>query len=333
MTIPRINSYEIPSQDCFNANKVKWSVDPKRAVLLVHDMQQYFLDFYGENSSLIATVIEHVQHIKQQLKALGVPVYYSAQPGNQTPQQRALLQDFWGKGLADDPNQTAIISELAPEVDDQILTKWRYSAFQRTDLLQQMRDQERDQLIICGVYAHIGCQLTAADAFMNDIQAFFVTDAIADFSYDEHLNAVNYVAQRCGYTLSTASLLDSLVENNIDHTTDDAHNARLHNVSTSVYSVQQENIESKSAKIIQQKTPVKTMDNWQQQVAKWLDVELDELAPDDNLIELGLDSIRVMSLLEQWQQQGVKTTLLDLAENPTLSGWEQLVTASQAVSV
>ncbi|WP_027708716.1 isochorismatase family protein [Zooshikella ganghwensis] len=320
MAIPRISSYEIPSQDCFSANKVKWTVDPRRAVLLVHDMQQYFLDFYGDNSSLIATVIEHVQHIKQQLKTLGVPVYYSAQPGNQTPQQRALLTDFWGKGLADDPNQTAIINELAPEADDHVLTKWRYSAFQRTDLLQQMREQGRDQLIICGVYAHIGCQLTAADAFMNDIQAFFVTDAIADFSYDEHLSAVNYVAQRCGFTLSTASLLDSLIENNIDHTTDDVHNARPHNISTLVHSAQQ-------------KSPVKTVVNWQQQVATWLDVELDELAPDDNLIELGLDSIRVMTLLEQWQQQGVKTTLLDLAENPTLAGWEQLVTGSQAASV
>ncbi|MGI0116229.1 isochorismatase family protein [Zooshikella sp. RANM57] len=312
---------------------MKWTVDPERAVLLVHDMQQYFLDFYGENSSLIASVIEHIQHIKQQLKPLGVPVYYSAQPGNQTPQQRALLQDFWGKGLTDDPSQTAIISELAPEADDHVLTKWRYSAFQRTDLLQQMHEQGRNQLIICGVYAHIGCQLTAADAFMNDIQAFFITDAIADFSYDEHLNAINYVAQRCGYTLSTASLLDSLVENNIDHTTDDAHNARSHNVNVTVHSAQQENIERESTVITQQKISTKTMDNWQRQVAKWLDVELDELAPDDNLIELGLDSIRVMTLLEQWQQQGVKTTLLDLAENPTLSGWEQLVTGSPAVSV
>ena len=49
MAIPRIASYPMPQSQHFPRNKVNWSLDPGRAVLLVHDLQQYFLDFYDQS--------------------------------------------------------------------------------------------------------------------------------------------------------------------------------------------------------------------------------------------------------------------------------------------
>ncbi|CDI94963.1 phenazine biosynthesis protein PhzD [Pseudomonas aeruginosa PA38182] len=49
-----------------------------------------------------------------------------------------------------------VVEELAPGPDDWLLTKWRYSAFFHSDLLQRMRAAGRDQLVLCGVYAHVG---------------------------------------------------------------------------------------------------------------------------------------------------------------------------------
>ena len=67
-----------------------------------------------------------------------------------------------------------------------MLTKWRYSAFYRSDLLERMRAAGRDQLILCGVYAHVGVLTTALEAFSHDIQPFLVADALGDFTEADH---------------------------------------------------------------------------------------------------------------------------------------------------
>ena len=154
--------------------------------------------------------MRHITILRKECEALGIPIVYTAQPGAQDQKDRALLTDFWGPGLEDDESQTTIIKEVAPSEQDTVLTKWRYSAFKRSNLLESMQQQGRDQLIICGVYAHIGCLLTASDAFMQDIQPFFVGDAVADFSLEEHKMALNYASGSCAVTISTASLLEEL---------------------------------------------------------------------------------------------------------------------------
>ena len=41
--IPEIKSYSLPAAGDLPANTAQWQLDPDRAVLLVHDMQKYFL--------------------------------------------------------------------------------------------------------------------------------------------------------------------------------------------------------------------------------------------------------------------------------------------------
>ncbi|HEV2780404.1 MAG TPA: phosphopantetheine-binding protein [Actinophytocola sp.] len=55
-------------------------------------------------------------------------------------------------------------------------------------------------------------------------------------------------------------------------------------------------------------------------------LHLDEVPADQNLFEIGLDSIRLMTLLERWRAVGAEVTFLELAERPTLDGWLPLLT-------
>ena len=207
--LPTIADYAPPTPAELPSNRVDWRVEPDRAVVLVHDMQRYFVELFGSGSRIADRTIEHIRQIRSAADRLGVPVYFTAQPPAQPPEQRGLLTEFWGPGIQAD-GRDSIVDSLGPVPDRDLITKWRYDAFVRTDLKERMQRAGRDQLIVTGVYAHIGCLTTATSAFMNDIRAFFVADAMADFSADYHALALKYAAERCAYVLNTDDVLAQL---------------------------------------------------------------------------------------------------------------------------
>jgi trans-2,3-dihydro-3-hydroxyanthranilic acid synthase len=206
--IPAIASYPLPASGELPDNVAPWVADPDRAVLLIHDMQRFFLRPFPD--SVRNPLVAHAVALLDRCRAQGVPVGYTAQPGGMTDEQRGLLKDFWGPGMRVDPADRAVVAELAPGPDDWVFTKWRYSAFFRSDLLARMRECGRDQLIVCGVFAHIGCLATAVDALSHDVQPFLIADATADFTRADHLMALDYAARRCAVTMTTAELLGVL---------------------------------------------------------------------------------------------------------------------------
>lgn len=295
MTIPRIASYPMPTVTAFPTNRVNWQVQPERAVLLIHDMQRYFLNFFDTQQPPIPDLLHNIAALRQACQTQGIPVLYTAQPAEQSEAERGLLSDFWGPGLGAYPSQAAIAASLAPDERDHVLVKWRYSAFQRTDLQSRLQREGRDQLILCGVYAHIGCLLTACEAFMSDIQTFFVGDAVADFSLEYHHIAMNYVAQRCGMALSSQTML-----------------AMLSQVPDAGYRSQE-------------LSPVAVTQTLQQQLGELLQQPPQQVGVEENLLDWGLDSIRLMSLVETWRHKGAEVSFADLAEQPTIAAWTRLL--------
>ena len=279
MAIPKLQGYALPTALDLPENKVDWAFEPARAALLIHDMQEYFLNFWGDDSEMMDTVVANIAALRDFCKKNGIPVYYTAQPKEQSDEDRALLNDMWGPGLTRSPEQQRVIAALAPDEADTVLVKWRYSAFHRSPLEQMQKESGRNQLIITGVYAHIGCMTTATDAFMRDIKPFFVADALADFSRDEHLMSLKYVAGRSGRVVMTDELLPSIPAS---------------------------------------KEALRAL------VLPLLD-ESDEPFDDDNLIDYGLDSVRMMALAARWRKAHGDIDFVMLAKNPSIDAWWALL--------
>ncbi|QQQ03658.1 isochorismatase family protein [Lysobacter enzymogenes] len=291
MTIPKIATYPMPGPQQWPSNRVDWRPEPARAVLLIHDLQEYFLAFYDQSQAPVPQLLENVRALRDACDDAGVPVVYTAQPPVQSAQQRGLLQPWWGPGITAQPQLAPVAAPIAPRPHDTVLTKWRYSAFVSSDLRQRMREQGRDQLIVCGIYAHIGCMMTVADAFMHDIQPFLVADAVADFSAQEHQMALDYVSRRCGVVLGRADCAQALAD---------------------------------AAGLPASLTALRT------ELALIMERPLAEIGADDNPFEAGLDSIRMMTLLERWSARGERIGLVELAERGSVAQWWELIQQRRA---
>ncbi|WP_283842724.1 phosphopantetheine-binding protein [Burkholderia pyrrocinia] len=117
-------------------------------------------------------------------------------------------------------------------------------------------------------------------------------DAVADFSEREHRMALDYVAGRCGMAVTTDALVGVAPA-------DDAA-PMLAAIAA--------------------------------QVARSLRMPAADLREHDNLVDCGLDSIRMMTLVEQWRAQGYDVTFVQLAEQPTLGAWTRVLQRAAQVS-
>lgn len=327
MSIPEIPSYSLSSLSGWADNRASWLPERSRAVLLIHDMQQYFVRAYKPGEPPVTELVDNISRLRAYCLKHGIPVLYSAQPGDQPADRRALLKDFWGPGMGAGREHTDIIPPLAPASEDDIVVKWRYSAFQMTDLQERMKRLGRDQLIICGIYAHIGCLMTACEGFMRDIQCFMASDGVADFSLEQHLMALGYAAQRCAVVDSVDGLIAKL-EKAVPQT------AVLETAAAGTAGQEKpygfvEGLGAEAGQAANTNAEgAFTREKLHSQVAELLERQPTDIGEEDDLVEeWGVDSIRMMSLAERWARQGVEVGFMELAEAPTLASWWSLVSS------
>lgn len=209
MSLPQYVSYA-PTSEPLPRNRVRWQLQTDRAALLVHDMQRYFARVYEPDAPAWRNAVTNTALILAAARIAGIPVAYTAQRGDQEADSRGLLTDMWGPGITAGPDNEDIVDSLTPERGERVFAKHRYSAFARSDFDRWLTELQRDQLIIVGIYAHIGVLATATDAFMRDVQPFVVADAVADFSAEDHDRALSMVARTCGVVIDAELVLNSL---------------------------------------------------------------------------------------------------------------------------
>jgi isochorismate hydrolase len=159
--------------------------NPKKAALLVLDMQKYF--FSIDSHAFIPsapTIISNVLTLIEAFTVYKQPIYFSRHSNNY---ETAGMMAVWWKEVLD------LNSEMSPlinEIDSTkgtIIHKERYDAFWKTSLGKLLQQDSIEQVVICGVMTHLCCETTARSAFIQDYQVFFTVDGTATYSERLHM--------------------------------------------------------------------------------------------------------------------------------------------------
>ncbi len=64
-----------------------------------------------------------------------------------------------------------------------------------------------------------------------------------------------------------------------------------------------------------------SLERMRREVAEVLYLDPEDIGDDDDLLDLGLDSVRLMSLAARWNDAGAHVSFAELAEHPVLARW------------
>jgi len=114
---------------------------------------------------------------------------------------RLLVSGTWG---------AAIIPELAPEPDDIVLPKTRYSSFWNTNLDSVLRAGSTRYLAVVGVWANVCVSATARDALNYGYYPIFVRDAVGAISAEVLETTVASLIPAFGWVTTTDEFIAAL---------------------------------------------------------------------------------------------------------------------------
>jgi len=152
------------------------SVDPRRAVLLVIDMQN---DFVKDGGALVVpdaeATIPRIAHLLVLAREARMKVAFSQDTHDEGDPEWAI----WGEHVRRGSWGWQIVDELAPREDELVVQKVRYDAFYGTQLDHFLRLWGADTLVICGTVANICVHYTAASAALRWYEVIIPCDAVS----------------------------------------------------------------------------------------------------------------------------------------------------------
>ena len=175
-------------------------VDFARSAIVVVDMQNAFaskggtLDLAGADLSDAPRVVKTVRAVLDAARPAGVPIVHlqvgykpdlSNAGGPRSPnyyKETAMhlmctRPELKGKLLTEGGWDFAVVDELAPQAEDIVITKTRYSGFAGTTLDSQLRVRGIQYLFFAGIAANVCVESTLRDAYFLDYWPILLADA------------------------------------------------------------------------------------------------------------------------------------------------------------
>ncbi|MCX8014762.1 MAG: cysteine hydrolase [candidate division WOR-3 bacterium] len=199
----------------------KLILNPQKAVLLVIDMQNDFLNpnspAYTENAT---EIVPNIKELIKTARQNRIPVIYTTHCHQDPKIDGGMTAEWWPeirnkKTLVAGTRGVEIIDALKPLPKEKVIYKHRYSAFYNTDLEIYLRGLKVTDLIVTGIMTGICVESTVRDAFFRDFRCFVVADATAAGEHELHINALKILAYAFAYITTTKEII-KLIKNSKD---------------------------------------------------------------------------------------------------------------------
>src|SRR5271156_5051730 len=173
-------------------------VDPRRAALLVIDMQNYFVKTGdGGEVPLAREIVPNINRLAAGLRGRGGHVVWMRNSTADTRESwsnyheclmtpERMQRRYAAMDIGQDGFEFWHLNDIRSE--DALLTKKRFSAFVHgsSDIERHLRERAIDTLLITGTATNVCCESTARDAMMLNFKAVMVSDGLATHTDEEH---------------------------------------------------------------------------------------------------------------------------------------------------
>ena len=165
------------------------------------------LEFPGGRKLLVPALraARRIAALKTHAREIGVPVIYA---NDNFGRWRSNFADVVQHCLHDGVRGQRIAELLAPKREDYFVLKPKHSAFYSTTLETLLEYLQTKRLILTGFAGDACVLMTAADAYMRDVELYVPSDCTASQSPEENRAALRYMARMLHADTTPSNKLD-----------------------------------------------------------------------------------------------------------------------------
>jgi gluconolactonase len=197
-------------------------VDPRRAVLIVQDLQNdvmiengAFADSGAPEHAKEQNVVENVRGLAEACRAAGIPVihvHYIVEDGapglkvnaplfEGVKETNALVRGTWGAAPAEG---------LEPQEGDFVVEKMRMNAWEGTKLELLLKGLGRDTIIVTGAWTNMSVEHTARTGADKGYYMIVPEDGCSTMNADWHNASINFALQNVSTVTTCGAVLEAL---------------------------------------------------------------------------------------------------------------------------
>ncbi len=177
----------------------------QNTALIIVDMQHYFTEerchAFVPSSK---TIIPNIERLVDCFTENNRPIIVTKHETSAIPTE--LMNRFWKNRKLGEEDKKLV--EWRTDAPITILKKSHYSAFYQTGLEELLKQENLTQVVIVGVMSHLCCESTTRDAFMRDIEVFFVVDGCATYTEQLHVGTMQAISHGFGVCVSVEEVIE-----------------------------------------------------------------------------------------------------------------------------